>query len=316
MPAWTAAQLPDLSDRTVLITGANSGIGFETARLVAARGATTVLACRNQQKAAIATLRILEADPDARVEVLLLDLSDLASVRKAADSFGARHDRLDVLINNAGVMMLPRSETADGFEMLLGTNHLGHFALTGLLLDALAEAPGARIVTVSSTGHLFGRMHFDDLQLARRYSKMVAYGQSKLANLLFSYELQRRIDRAGLPMASLAAHPGGANTNLVFAQVKDEQATWRDRLAHRMSFLAQSAEMGALPSLYAAFSPDAAGGGYYGPRGIFGWRGYPKRVKSNRRSHDEADAARLWSISEELTGVRYARLAAATGRAS
>lgn len=311
MPAWTAAHLPDLSGKTVLVTGANSGIGFEAAGMVAARAAVTVLACRNPERAAAAESRILDAHPDAEVEVLLVDLADLASVRSAAATFAKRHDRLDVLINNAGVMLRPRCETADGFEMMFGTNHLGHFALTGLMLGALAKAPGARIVTVASAGHRFGRIDFDDLQLERRYSRMRAYGQSKLANLLFTYELQRRIERAGLQMSALACHPGGADTNLVFAE-RTHGRSWRHRIARRMSFLAQSAEMGALPALYAGFSPDAVGGAYYGPRGLFGWRGYPKRAGSSPRSHDEAVAARLWEVSEELTGVVYESLPAAT----
>jgi NAD(P)-dependent dehydrogenase (short-subunit alcohol dehydrogenase family) len=305
MPVWTAADLPDLSGRTVLVTGANSGIGFEAARMIAARGAATVLASRNPEKAAAAESRILAAHPDARVELLSLDLADLSSVRRAAATFATRHDRLDVLINNAGVMMLPRCETADGFEMLLGTNHLGHFALTGLLGGALAKGPGARIVTVASSGHRFGRIAFDDLQLERSYSRLRAYGQSKLANLLFTYELQRRIQRAGLQMAAMACHPGAADTNLVFVEPSHERASWRDRLARRLPFLAQSTQMGALPTLYAAFSPDAVAGAYYGPRGLFGWRGYPKRVGSSRRSHDEQVAARLWDVSEALTGVVY-----------
>lgn len=305
MPVWTAAQLPNLAGSTVLVTGANSGIGFETARMVAAKGATTVLACRNPERAAAAESRILETSPDAKLEVLGLDLADLSSVRSAAATFAKRHPRLDVLFNNAGLMGLPRCETADGFEMLFGTNHLGHFALTGLLFGALAKSPGARIVTVSSAGHRLGRIAFDDLKLERRYGTLRAYGQSKLANLLFSYELQRRIEKAGLPMTSLACHPGGSDTNLVFSDPTDENASLRDRIARRTTFLAQSAEMGALPSLYAAFSPEAVGGAYYGPRGLLGWRGYPKRVNSSRRSHDEAVAARLWQVSEELTGVVY-----------
>jgi NAD(P)-dependent dehydrogenase (short-subunit alcohol dehydrogenase family) len=265
--------------------------------MIAARGAATVLASRNPEKAAAAESRILAAHPDARVELLSLDLADLSSVRRAAATFATRHDRLDVLINNAGVMMLPRCETADGFEMLLGTNHLGHFALTGLLGGALAKGPGARIVTVASSGHRFGRIAFDDLQLERSYSRLRAYGQSKLANLLFTYELQRRIQRAGLQMAAMACHPGAADTNLVFVEPSHERASWRDRLARRLPFLAQSTQM--------AFSPDAVAGAYYGPRGLFGWRGYPKRVGSSRRSHDEQVAARLWDVSEALTGVVY-----------
>jgi len=305
MSAWTAAQLPDLSGKTVLVTGANSGIGFETARMIAANGATTLLACRDPERAAAAESRILAAHPDATVEVLLVDLADLSSVRRAAAAFATRRDRLDVLINNAGVMLQTRSETADGFEASFGTNHLGHFALTGLLLGALAKAPGARIVTVSSTGHRFGPIAFDDLQLENGYTMLRAYGQSKLANLLFSYELQRRIERTGWSMSAIACHPGGANTNLVFVEPTDARASWQDRVARRMTFLAQSARMGALPSLYAGFSPDAVGGAYYGPRGLFGWRGYPKRVGSSRRSHDESLAATLWDVSEALTRVVY-----------
>lgn len=308
---WTESDMPDQSGRVVIVTGANSGIGYETARALAAKGAHVVLACRTQAKAERAAASIAEQAADVattvardhlaeRLEPAVLDLADLASVRAFADRVLSRHDRIDLLINNAGVMAVPeRSETADGFELQLGTNHLGHFALTGLLLDRILATPGARVVTVSSGAHRFGSMDFDDLQALASYNPRRAYGQSKLANLLFTLELQRRLDAIGADTMSVAAHPGWTETNL---QRHTPQVGFLSR------FVAQGPEMGALPSLYAAVAPDAEPAGYYGPDGILEMRGHPAEATISSRGRDEESAARLWDVSETLTGVRFAAL--------
>jgi hypothetical protein len=307
---WTADSMSDQSERVAVVTGANSGLGYETALALAGRGAHVVLACRDAAKAGRALDAIRAAHPNASVEVVALDLSSLASVRDFAKEIGARFPRLDLLCNNAGVMALPPRRTADGFEMQLGTNHLGHFALTGLLLDQLLATPGARVVTVSSTLHRPGRIHWDDLHLDRSYGKWRAYAQSKLANLLFAFELDRRLRKAGAQCSSVAAHPGYAATNLQFAGPQMAGA----RLFERASALgnrlfAQSAAMGALPTLYAATEPAVASGDYIGPGGPAEMKGHPRPVGASARARNASDAARLWSVSEELTGVRFAALA-------
>jgi len=306
---WTAEDVPDLSDRTIIVTGANSGLGFETVRAVARRGARTLLACRNPEKAQGALDAVRAESPQARVEAAELDLTSLESVRKFAEVVLGTDSTLDVLVNNAGVMAIPRRTTADGFEMQLGTNHLGHFALTGLLLERLLAMPGSRVVNVSSTAHKMGRMHFDDLQLEAGYGKWKAYGQSKLANLLFTYELQRRLGRAGAGTIAVACHPGYSATNLQAVGPQMSGSSLMERTMEWMNRLfSQSADMGALPTLYAATAPEVHGGDYFGPDGFAETWGYPKKVASARASHDETAAARLWEISEELTGVRYAPL--------
>lgn len=300
---WTAADIPDLTGTTAVVTGANSGLGFVTARELARHGAHVVLACRSQVRANAAADALLASVPDADVAVHLLDLADLASVRAFADTLTVTS--LDLLVNNAGVMALPRRTTADGFEMQFGTNHLGHFALTGLLLPRLLRSEHPRVTTVSSNAHKMGKMNFADLQGARRYFRWTAYGQAKLANLLFAYELQRRADAAGAPLSSTAAHPGYASTNLQTASAKLTNNSFEEKLnelANRV--LAQSAEQGALPTLYAATGP-VPGGSYVGPDGFQEFRGHPRVTASNARSHDAGAAARLWAASEELTGVRY-----------
>jgi NAD(P)-dependent dehydrogenase (short-subunit alcohol dehydrogenase family) len=304
---WIEENISDLTGKVAVITGANSGLGFETAKILAAQGAHVVLAVRDAEKGKQAAHEIERAIPPASLEVLSLDLASLASVHRFAETFAASHDRLDVLINNAGVMAIPRRVTADGFEMQLGTNHLGHFALTGLLLPLILKTPQARIVTVSSGAHQFGRMNFDDLQSERSYSKWGAYGQSKLANLLFAYELQRKLAAANSGTISVAAHPGYASTNLqaVGPQMEGSKLGARTMSAANR-ILAQSAAMGALPEVYAATSPAVRGGDYIGPDGFMGQKGFPRKVRSNSRSYDQKDAARLWAVSEELTGVRYA----------
>jgi NAD(P)-dependent dehydrogenase (short-subunit alcohol dehydrogenase family) len=302
---WTAADVPDLHGRTAVITGANTGIGFEAAKVLAERGAAVVLACRDLAKAADAAARIGAATPQARVSTLELDLASLASVRVAADRLRASHPRLDLLVNNAGLMMPPYGRTADGFELQLGTNHLGHFALTGLVLDLLLAVPGSRVVTVSSSGHRRGTLDFDDLQSERRYHRMTAYGQSKLANLMFTYELQRRLAAAGAPTIAVAAHPGGARTELARHSPIWIRAAVHPVLKPALSWLLQDARSGALPTLRAAVDPEVRGGEYYGPDGRGEFTGFPIRVDSSARSHDTDAQRRLWAESERLTGVTY-----------
>lgn len=309
MSKWTQAAIPDLSGKIIVVTGANSGIGFEAARELARHHAHVVLACRNPSKAASALTAIRAAAPDATVEVMQLDLASLASVRDFAAAFRQQHNRLDVLCNNAGIMAIPLTRTADGFEMQIGTNHLGHFALTGLVLDILLATPHSRVVNVSSGAHRIGRMQFDDLNWERSYGKWRAYGQSKLANLLFTYELQRRLSKRAATTISVACHPGYAATNLQAVGPQMEKSSRMERLMEVGNrLIAQSALMGALPTLYAATAPDVAGGDFIGPDGLGQNWGNPRKVASNRRSHDAPSAARLWELSEQLTGVHFSAL--------
>jgi NAD(P)-dependent dehydrogenase (short-subunit alcohol dehydrogenase family) len=312
---WTAADIPDQSGRTAVVTGASSGVGLETARVMAGHGATVVLACRDMGKAELAADRIrAEAGGEAGqagVRVVHLDLASLASVREAASEIRASCPRLDLLICNAAVMTPPCQRTADGFELTFATNHLGHFALTGLVLEPLLATPGSRVVTVSSRGHTGGVMNFDDLQFERGYHATHAYWQSKLANLLFTYELQDRLESAGAAASALAAHPGVVSTGLWRTSSRLERALISPRLRLLNFWIAQSAQMGALPTLRAAVDPSARGGEYYGPRGRFD-TGYPALTESSARSHDAAARQRLWEVSEQLTGVAY-RLPAPSG---
>lgn len=304
---WTIDAIPDQSGRLVVITGANSGIGFEAAKALAGKGAHVILAVRSPTKGQAAIERIRAAHPRAQVELEILDLTDLASVRAFAERFEARYGALPLLINNAGVMATPYRRTADGFELQFGTNHLGHFALTGLLLPAILAAPGARVVTVSSMAHSFGRIDFDNLDGSKGYQRWIAYSQSKLANLLFAYELQRRFAATGARAISLACHPGYADTELQKVGPRmDGFALGEAVLGMVNRVFAQSAAMGALPTLYAATAPEAHGGDFIGPDGFGGARGYPVPQRSNARSYDPELARRLWEVSERLTGVRYA----------
>ena len=304
--AWTADDLPDLFGKLIVVTGANSGIGFQAAKEFANKGASVVLACRSIEKARAAAALITAARSQASVDVMELDLAHLESVHNFARNFGARHRNLHVLCNNAGVMALPYRRTTDGFEMQFATNHLGHFALTGLLLETLLRTEGARVVTVSSGAHWMGGIRFDDLQSERFYSEWLAYGQSKLANLLFAFELQRRAEWAGVNLISLACHPGYAATNLQSAGPR-MQGLWMLEIAMGFANLlfAQSAAMGALPLLYAAAAPGVAGGDYIGPDGFGELRGYPTRVSCSPAARDTTTAQRLWDISEQLSGVRF-----------
>ncbi|HLK12357.1 MAG TPA: oxidoreductase [Candidatus Binatia bacterium] len=303
---WTAGDIPSQAGKTFVVTGANGGLGYETALQLAAHGAHVVLACRDVAKGQRAAAAIAAEHPSASLAVHELDLADLQSIRRFADAVRAALPALHGLCNNAGVMALPYRRTADGFEMQFGTNHLGHFALTGLLLDRLRATPGARVVTVSSNAHKLGTMRWDDLQGTRRYRKWSAYAQSKLANLLFAYELQRRLAASGAALASVACHPGYAATNLQTAGPRLQGSALGEALmALGNRLFAQSAAMGALPTLYAATAPDVRGGDYIGPDGFAEQWGHPTKVRSSARSRDPAAQRRLWEISEQLTGVRY-----------
>ena len=300
---WTERDIPDQQGRVAVVTGANTGLGFETARMLAAQRASVVLAVRDVEKGKNAAARITEATPGADLSIVQLDLTSLESVRAAAAELRATHPKIDLLINNAGVMYPPtRTATRDGFELQFGTNHLGHFALTGLLLDRMLSAPDSRVVTVSSVGHrIRARIHFDDLQWERSYDRVAAYGQSKLANLMFTYELQRRLSAGGERTLAVAAHPGGANTELA----RHAPAAIRPFLPVLAALVTQSAAMGALPTLRAATDPGVLGGQYYGPDGLAQGRGNPRLVTSSSQSYDPAIQQRLWAVSERLTGVTF-----------
>lgn len=297
---WTADQIPDQTGRTAVVTGANSGIGLVTALELARAGASVVLACRNVSKGTAAVEEIREAVPSSQVEVEELDLSSLDSVRQFADALDV--ERLDLLVNNAGIMWTPQQRTQDGFELQLGTNHLGHFALTGLLLARLNRAEAPRVVTVSSNEHRRGRIDFDDLQGERGYGSRKAYRQSKVANIAFGMELDRRLRAAGSPMKSVLAHPGYTATNLQFTG-----PTKATRLVMKLgnALIGQSADMGALPTLYAATALEVEGGQYFGPDQFREYRGHPTRVEPKPEAVDPEIGQRLWTASEELTGVTY-----------
>lgn len=296
MSRWTAADVPDQSGRTAVVTGANTGIGFEAAKVLAAKGAKVVLAVRNLDKGKAAADRIT-----GDVTVQRLDLSSLDSIRQAAEEIKGAHDKIDLLINNAGVMYTPLQRTADGFELQFGTNHLGHFAFTGQVLDLLLPVPESRVVTISSAGHKFlATIDFDDLNAHNGYNRIRAYGRSKLANLLFTYELQRRLAGNGKTIA-VAAHPGASDTELT----RNLPGPLRALVSAITPLFSQNAEMGALPTLRAATDPTVLGGQYYGPDGFGEAKGHPKLVKSTAQSHDVAIQRRLWTVSEELTGVKF-----------
>lgn len=311
---WTAGSVPDQTGRAIVITGATSGLGLASAKVLAGAGARLLLAVRNPDKATRARDEVAAVATGPTPEVVPLDLADLDSVRAAAADIRGRVDALDVLMNNAGVMAVPRMRTAQGCEMQMGTNHFGHFALTGLLLPTLLAAEAPRVVTTSSGFHRAGRMRWDDLHWRRRYSKWLAYGQSKLANLLFAYELDRRASAADAPLTSVAAHPGYAATHL---QAVGPEIGGRP-LAGKLweaanATVAQSADDGALPQLYAATMPDVQGGEFFGPDRLFELRGHPQRVSSARRARRELDGRRLWEASEQVTDVTYAWPGSAEG---
>ncbi|NJL91406.1 MAG: SDR family NAD(P)-dependent oxidoreductase [Coleofasciculaceae cyanobacterium SM2_1_6] len=296
-PQWNAENIPSQDGRVAIVTGSSSGLGYETARVLANKQAEVILAVRNLDKGNKALAKILQQNPDAKVKVLELDLANLASVKSFAANFKANYAQLDLLINNAGVMVPPYTKTVDGFELQFGTNHLGHFALTGQLLPLVLSTGDSRIVNVSSAAHTMGNIDFDDLSWQkRRYAKWKAYGDSKLANLYFTYELDRQLKAHGLTTLVTASHPGWTATEL--------QRT-SSLIAFLNGFFAQDITMGALPTLRAAIEPGLNGSEYFGPQGFMEVRGYPIKVKSNELSQDQAIAKKLWSVSEKLTDVKF-----------
>jgi NAD(P)-dependent dehydrogenase (short-subunit alcohol dehydrogenase family) len=297
---WTTDQIPSQTGKIVLVTGANSGLGFYSAKALAEKGAFVIMAVRNLNLGKVAQQKITEACPDAKTEVLPLDLADLESIRQFARIVGDKHKKLDILINNAGVMFPPhREETRQGFELQFGVNHIGHFALTAQLFDLMKASGNSRIVTVSSlVGKLkMAAIHWDDLQWKKEYRKNSAYAQSKLANLMFTLELQERLDKNLIPVKSVAAHPGYSSTNL----------QRHLRLAGKIGnfLLAQKAEIGMLPSLRAATDPAVKGGDYYGPIKMMGMFGYPQLCEYNPKALKKEERQKLWKISEELTGEKF-----------
>lgn len=305
---WTAADIAPQHGKRYIVTGANSGLGLETTVGLAAAGATVLMTCRDPARAASALADVKRRVPSAQVEPATLDLADLASVRAFAQTQVQHNERLDGLINNAGVMALPFQRTHDGFEMQIGTNHLGHFALTGLLLDLLLATPGARVINVASLAHNWTPgLDLDDLNFERhRYNKWDAYSKSKLANLVFHFELDRRLRKRPGSMVAVAAHPGYSATNLMFvgpAQRKSAFGRWTMQLGNAL--FSQPADVGALPTLYAATGADVSSGDYIGPDGWRQLRGHPRKVGCRRAARDEETGARLWALSEKLTGVRF-----------
>jgi NAD(P)-dependent dehydrogenase (short-subunit alcohol dehydrogenase family) len=302
---WTRQNIPDLTGKVIVVTGANSGLGFECSKALAEKGATVVMTARNLDKGEKARSEILSTVPDASLDLMKLDVGDLSSVREFVVAFKAKYDRLDILCNNAGLMAIPRQETVDGFEMQLGVNHLGHFALTGLLLDVITQTPNARIHNVTSSANWTGHINFDDLMGEKEYSRWGAYGQSKLANVFFTFELQKRLTEAGYDTITNTSHPGLVIGNLQSNSV-EQSGTRGEAWLYNISklFLAQDITMGILPMLYGMTAEDARGGVLYGPR-RFRMRGYPAEQKANGEADDADALKRFWQVSEELTGVTY-----------
>ncbi len=299
---WTFDDIPNLSGKTIIVTGGNSGLGFEAVKCLSAKGAETILTCRNTKKGESAKEKILEEYPNAKINVRKLDLADLKSIHSFVMNFNEKFHKIDVLLNNAGIMS-PYNKTKDGFEMQIGTNHLGHFALTGLLLHFLKNTKGSRVVNVSSIGHKFGKINFDNFLFEKGgYSIFKAYGNSKLFNLLFTYELQRKFEKFGIDCIAVAAHPGITKSNL--ARHITKKILYKIMTAIS-SIMVQSTSMGALPEIMASVDPLVKGLEYYGPDGFMGWRGYPVKVKSNNASYNLKNAEKLWEVSEKLTEIKY-----------
>jgi NAD(P)-dependent dehydrogenase (short-subunit alcohol dehydrogenase family) len=293
---WNSENISDQKGKVVIVTGSSSGLGYETAKALANKNATVIVAVRNEMKGNAAVESIKVENPNTDIQVMLLDLSNLESIHKFTENFKNKFNKLDLLINNAGVMNPPYTKTKDGFELQFGTNHLGHFALTGLLIDLIKETPNSRIVNVSSTAHKIGKLNFEDLNWETRpYKKMRSYGDSKLANLYFSKELQRRLDKESSGVIVASAHPGASSTPL----------TRHSLLFRILSLIVQNSEMGALPTLYAAVGPNVQGNDYIGPGGFQETRGYPKKVEPAEHAKDDDIAAKLWDVSEKMTGVSY-----------
>ena len=301
---WTKQNISDLTGKIIIVTGGNSGLGFESVKAFADKGAEVILTARTIEKGKTAREEIMKEDIKGKIRVLELDLSDLSSINTFAERIRNEYDKLDVLLNNAGIMMTPYHKTKDGFEGQMGTNHLGHFALTGLLIDLIIKTEGSRVVNVSSNAHKYGKMNFDNLLFdeGKNYSPINAYARSKLSNLLFTYELQRQFEKHGIRSLSVAAHPGTSRTNL--ARHLEGKFIFK-LLTPFLLIMSQNSEMGALPQIRASVDPEVKGGDYYGPSGFREAKGYPVKVKSNEASYNEEDAKKLWDHSEELTGVRF-----------
>lgn len=302
---WDRNNIPSQEGRVVVVTGANSGLGYQISRALAEKGAKVIMACRNLDKGARALRSIIDGNPAVVPDLQALDLADLASVSAFAERL-ASLDRIDLLINNAGLMAIPLQRTAEGFEMQFGVNHLGHFALTGKLWPLLKRIPGSRIVNVSSYAHRFGRIRFEDIHWEESYSKWGAYGMSKLANLLFTRALSLKISEAGLPVISAAAHPGYAGTALQAKGAVMEGSRLKAsfyNFANRL--VSQTAEMGALPVLYAATAADVGQGDFFGPGGTFRMKGWPAPDTPDKKRMSDRDAEKLWELSEKLTGTAF-----------
>ncbi|MGI9566763.1 MAG: oxidoreductase [Nitrosopumilus sp.] len=300
---WTFDDIPDLSGKTIIVTGSNSGIGYEAIKYFSAKGAQTILACRNIKNGKSAKEQILEEYPNAKINVMNLDLADLESIHSFATKFNEKYSKLNVLLNNAGIVC-PYEKTKDGFEIQIGTNHLGHFALTGLLLHHLKNTKGSRVVNVSSLGHKSGKMNFDNFMFEKgSYTIMKAYSKSKLSNLLFTYELQRKFEKFNIDCIAVAAHPGVAKSSL--SKYVTKKPLYKIGMAIANSIMSQSTSMGVLPEIRASVDPLVKGGDYFGPGGFQELKGHPIKVKSNNASHDLDNAKRLWEISEDLTKISY-----------
>ncbi len=306
MNKWSFENIPSCDGKVAIVTGANSGLGYYTAMGLAENGGEVVMACRNMEKGKKAKAALLKKNPGSNLKLMQLDLSDLISVRNFAEAFTSQFNRLDLLVNNAGLMAIPKRKTTDGFEMQFGVNHLGHFALTGLLFDILKSTGGSRVVNVTSMAHNIGKIRFDDINWDKNYNRWKAYGMSKLANILFTFELADRVLANGIDMKVLVAHPGHADSSLI---EKGPEMSGRNFLVKAVRFLnrlvAQSTEMGSLPILYAATAPEAVHRAYYGPRGFAGARGYPGRTYPNRKKISKDLQQELWQISEKMTGVQF-----------
>lgn len=303
---WTASDIPDLKGKIAIVTGANSGLGYHESLALASKGAMVILAVRNRDKGQLAFDRIKSEVPDAELVVMKLDLANIESIKHFADSYLEEFERLDILINNAGLMAVPLSRTTQGFEMQFGTNHLGHFVLTALLIDKIGRTPASRIINVSSLLYKSGKINFNDLNWDQSYSKWAAYGVSKLSNLLFTIELDRRLSLAGKQTIAASAHPGWSSTNLQTKGAELEGTKLKSSLMNFSNILfAQSASMGALPILYAATAAAVESSGFYGPDGLGGLRGYPTEVKTDPRFVDPRIALKLWEASEKMTGIHF-----------
>jgi NAD(P)-dependent dehydrogenase (short-subunit alcohol dehydrogenase family) len=301
MTSFNIEKIPSQKGKNAIVTGANTGLGFETALILAEKGMTVIMACKNSSRAEKAKHDILGKVPHASLEIMLIDLSSFSSIWKFADNFHSKYHKLNLLINNAGIMIPPYSTTEDGFESQLGINYLGHFLLTGLLFDLITKTPDSRVVSLASNAHKKGIINFDDLNSEKKYSPMVAYRQSKLACLMFSYELQRRLENAGIKALSVAAHPGLSVTDILRRIPSWVLFVFKPITA----MITHSPAKGALPVLYAALGGDVNGGEYFGPLGKSEWTGEPGKVSSMPHSHDEETAKKLWELSEILTGIKY-----------